>query len=258
MLPKETVDRLAELGRDAGPRIVTTPAEPAGVYFTVGPDGTLTRQVAGRGPLAAASLDFNTVCDYAIWTKTEEDLTEVWYSRRAVVAVLNDARRDRVSFALTPSKPFDMLARWEASPGIFKQAAIILMLRTLFADCHPDHPSLVDVFRKLNFKQGKEVAADLQRGKVSMSRDMLAQVTGDVDIPAEVRFRVPIFAEAGAKGITWSVRVAIEPDAEHENFHFHTLPGQTEAAFGAAEDVIRGHLEQRLKDSGIPVYYGSP
>lgn len=265
MLPRETVEAIARLAVNAAPRTVQCQAEPPDVYYTVGPDGTLTRQVAGRGALVAASLDFNTVCDYAILAKADaaqgEDFInpEVWYSRNAVVAVLDkDVRRDRVTFALTPSPQFDMLARWEKSPGIFKQAAIILLLRTLFVGSLPDHPGLVDVFRKLNCKQGKEVAADLQRGKVSMSRDMLAQVTGDVDIPAEVRFRVPIFAEAGAKGIEWSVRVAIEPDAEHENFHFYTLPGQTESAYGAAEDMIRGHLENRLKEGGIPVYYGSP
>lgn len=248
----KALEYLVGIGAEKGKgQTFQTPAEPKHVYYLNGPDGT-DRIEADPPPNDHTAADLETVVALAADGETDKS---IWYSRSGVVA--RNGPRDRATFRLTPSPQLAKLLEWERTPGILKQTALILSLRTLFADCYPDHPTLLESVRRIDVKKGQEAAAEVRQGKVSMSRSMLAEMTGLDKIPETVTFKVPVFAEQAFVSYK-PVRVALDADPQAESFTLIPVPGDVEKAYSGAEDELQTRLAALIGDEKIKLYHGSP
>lgn len=250
-----TVKELADLGQRAGPRVVTADREPPQVYYTTAPDGTLTRQEAAPPPDNHRAGDPAAVCDVAK-DAAKTHAAEVWFSRAGVVAVYADF--GRAAFTLSPSPQMARLAEWDhRGRGIVKQAELILLLRTMFAGCTPSHPNLLESVRRVDTKKANDASSEVRQGKVSLSKSIVAEMSGIDKLPEEITFEVPVFAQAAVK-LRGSVRVAVDPDPQNEQFVLVVLPGDIERATQAAEVALGKQVAELLEGSEVPSYYGVP
>lgn len=253
-------------------RIVTCDREPRHVYYVVDSDGEMVRKLALPEPAQriAGSLE-TVVAQIRDWIGADADtaLSEVWYSRAGVVGLrdsianTSDALRDRITLPLKPSPQLAQLIAWDAAKRVtIGQAELILLLRTTFADCTGHHPKLLDSVRKLRVTKAAEVNSQMQQGKVSLGRSMVAEMSGIELIPEEITLQVPVFDSAPLSAAIAGVRVAIDPNPEKEVFTLVVLPGDIEAAFARGEVAIGDKLRELLVgESGgalVSVYYGQP
>lgn len=252
-----------EYGEKSGKGTTFHPdAEPKHVYYLNTPDGP-KRMEAGRLPHDHKAHDSETIVakakERAVVSAETEDtfMPEIWYHRTGVTGVIG--MRDRVTLSLSPSPQLKQLVKWEESGrGIVKQAEFILLLRTLFVDCYPDHPTLLEAVRKIDVKKGNDVSAEIRQGKVSMSKSMVAEITGLDKIPETVIFRIPVFAEDAAR-VERPVRVALDPDPQNEQFVLIPIPGDIERAFAAGEEWLANDLTRLIgADGGVPLFHGKP
>lgn len=253
------IGEISELTKRAliGGRIVKAPAEPPHVYYTAddGPDGiTLTKQTATPPAERSIATDISTLVD---WAKEAKAGSEVWYSRRGIVGSPSPERPDagRCSLPLAPSPQLAFLIGVDKTPASLTQTQLIRTLRTtLFGTFGGD--LLVSV-RKINLKKGKEVNVEQQRGKVSMNRSDIAEMTGISDIPEVVAFEVPVFSSAniGARAV---VKCDLDLNADTENFTLTVLPGEIEAAFVKGEAWLSKEILDCIGKDKVTVYYGEP
>lgn len=265
LLPVESLKFLDEKSRAAAPRIVTCDREPPHVYYVADCNGNLTRQIACAPPDRHAAGDIDTLVRVALADYRPEDAETspntpvIWYTRDGVIAVLDPDDSDfpaRCTLALSPSPQMKTLAFWDGQgKASLKQAEFILLLRTLFAGCAP--ATLLPAVRKLQTKRGAEVNAAIEQGKVSMSRAIVAEMTGASAIPERITLEVPAFAQA-AVAVAVRVTVELDPSPEDETFTLVVHPGAIENAMRGAEEVLEKRIRAALKDSPIPVYHGKP
>ena len=259
MLPADTLKLIQDTAAKAANNpIVTCDREPAHVYYTRDPDGGLTRAVADQPPANTRVCDLATLAHIAA-VSGEAEILDAWYTRKAVVLV---ADRDRHTLAFEPSPQFAALIQWSANTaGVsFTQADLIRLLRTTLADCYPSDPQFLANVRKLATSRAAKVNSEIQKGKVSLGKDIVAEMSGVDLIPDEVKFRVPVFA-AAALWVTADVRVCVEPDPEKERFTLTVIPGQVEHAWAKGEEWVAAKLRGELAEAGataVPVYFGSP
>lgn len=263
---------LAEKIEGAKPelRIVDPDTEPNGWYYVVRPDGEMVLTQAKPAPKNHAAADLETVVAQAVAGLTGPGAPhpEIWYGREAVVSLVVgsgiDGGANRAAFALTPSPQLATLAEWDRAKRFeIDQRALILLLRTLFADCLGECPDLIDAVRNVRTQRAADVNKQVQHGKVSLGKTELAEMTGLKALPEAVTLVVPVWAQAAAP---WRapVRVAIDPDPEREVFKLVVLPGQIEAAQSLAEQRMAMRLAELIGEHGtaaadaIPVYHGKP
>lgn len=244
--------KLAQLDK----RIVKAPAEPPHVYFTVEDtaDGIkLVKQTATPPAERSVATDISTLVD---WTKATPN-SEVWYSRNRIIGSPSPERPDvgRCLLPLAPSPQLAFLIGVDKSPTPLTQTQLIRTLRTtLFGTFGGD---LLANVRKINLKKGKEVAVEQQRGKVSLNRSDIAEMTGINEIPEVVAFDVPVFGNANilARAV---VKCDLDLNAETENFTLTVLPGEIEAAFAKGEEWLRREIAECVGKDKVTVYYGEP
>lgn len=242
-------------------RVVSLPGEPAGVYGLVDADGNIERTQALLPPDDHAADDLATLADVAkSWGKTHG--VSVWYDRNSVVAVASDGSDDgpphTCTLGLEVSAQLAKLAEWRAAGRQFvTQKEFVLLLRTLFHGCWNAHPTLLDTVRKLRVQSASDGASEVQRGKVSLGKSMVAEMSGVGDIPERVTFEVPVFAGAAVRA-TAEVRMVIDPDPEAGQLLVVVLPDEIDRAFAAGEEKAQTMLDGLLADTGIPVYHGRP
>lgn len=245
--------KLAQLNQ----RIVKPPAEPPHIYL-VAEDGergiTFRKETATPPAERSVATDISTLVD---WTKETKAGSEVWYSRNGVIGSPSPERPDagRCSLALSPSPQLAYLIGVEKQPAKLTQTGIIRILRTtLYGTFGGD---LLANVRKINLKKGKDVTIEQQRGKVSLERKDIAEMTGINDIPDVVAFDVPVFSSANVKARA-VVKCDLDLDAETENFTLTVLPGEIEAAFAKGEDWLQREIAECVGKDKVTVYYGEP
>lgn len=245
--------KLAQLNQ----RIVRPPAEPPHVYL-VAEDGergiTFRKETATPPAERSIATDISTLVE---WAKEAKAGSEVWYSRKGIIGSPSPERPDagRCSLPLTPSPQFAFLIGVEKQPAKLTQTEIIRHLRTtLFGSIGGD---LLASVRKINLKKGKEVTVEQNRGKVSLNRSDIAEMTGLTDIPELVAFDVPVFANANitARAV---VKCDLDINAETEQFILTVLPGEIEAAFAKAETWLYNAIAECVGKDKVIVYYGEP
>jgi len=176
----------------------------------------------------------------------------VWYSHGKVVLILDDEdRRDHVMFPLAYSEQMMALLKIvESAPPPMSQRDLLLFLR-LGLDV-PD--ATVNLFRSLNWTDGKQLASNLGSGRESLGMQIQAECNGTDGLPGEVTVQIPVYREFGERE-PWSVRLLIEIDVNTKTFLVCPGPGDLDAAIQAAQQSIGERLSRNLT---CPVYYGAP
>ncbi len=256
------IQELREMAGDAdiAKRIVAAPAEPKHVYYVAedGPDGIkLTAKTASRPAYRERASSIETLVEWLKEQKTKKP--EVWYSRRAVIGGEGAAspQADICTFALTSSPQLSYLigVAGEAGGKSFGQASLIRILRTtLFGTFGGD---LLNSVRKVNLQKSKDVTAQQNRGKVSLERKDIAEMSGAADIPEVVAFDVPIFSAANIP-CRAVIQCDLDLNADTEQFVLTVLPGEIEKAFSKGEAWLLQEILEQVGKDAIAVYYGEP
>jgi hypothetical protein len=258
MLPKDSLEFLAsKFGPPPSQRIIPAPAEPKNRYYVQGADEELTLVTAEAPPVDHIAGSIETLVE---WTTKLGEPATIWFSRLGVKASHEPGNpaADRCRFDLSPSPQLAYLigVAGESGGRNYDQSALIRVLRTtLFGSTTDD---LLSNVRKVNLQKGKTVVAEQQKGKVSMNRSDIAEMSGANAIPDVVQFDVPIFS-AGSLPARAVIRCDLDLNAENERFTLTVLPGEIEKAWTTGETWLETTLGALLGDkSPIPLYLGTP
>lgn len=241
--------------------IFTVPTEPPGTYFVRNEAGEIERFDA-TPQFAARAGNVPTAVK---WAEDEAVVhgkhVEIWYDRTEVQAIAFGQPDHTCTFALARSEPLAELARWAALPKGFEvdHQSLFRLFRTTMYDAMSQHPDILDIIKKVDIKKAQDVAGEVARKGVSMSRSMLAEATGADKLPPILTFEVPVFATPTVP-VKARVRVSFDLDAQSERFRLTVLPGEIENAEVEGEAAIyRQILVAMPKQDGaaaISVYYG--
>lgn len=237
-------------------RIVTAPQEPPHVYYVVNNDGEMDRTIAAEPLANDKASDLDTIVRVV---KEANNPLEIWYSRASVIGLDGVGHYNRVTMPLKESPQLAQLIAWDARQRVnVGQRELVMLLRTTFAGCLPSHPTFLENVRKLRTSKAAEVNSEIGKGKVSLGRSVIAEMSGVELIPEEITIRVPVFAAASLLAFA-DVRVCVDPNPEEEQFTLVVIPGQIEQAWRAGEVYIQAKLAALLgNESEIPLYHGTP
>jgi hypothetical protein len=93
--------------------------------------------------------------------------------------------------------------------------------------------------------------------KVSVGRQLEAEVNGTDVLPEYVELDVPVFADT----LAWAriiVKCALEADASTESFQLIPLAGEIGNGLTRTEWAIGTMLKEQVKENGVFVYHGMP
>ena len=111
-------------------------------------------------------------------------------------------------------------------------------------------------FRRLDWKYGTSGTTDIQRGRESLSKDILAEVNGVAELPETLRIRVAVYDVAGERE-PLEVVCFVEPDPRNQTLTLVPCPGEVQRAVDVAQASIRERINAAVGDK-IRVYYGTP
>lgn len=254
---KEFVEALSRLSVDAARPQVSDVAREKDVLVK-NPDGTV-RIVEGKPPYRShKAKDLGTIAAFA----SRFSGSAIWYSRNEVVLLIDDAdRRERVSISMDWSDQIKWLMDMEKSKRLVDQRKILQDLRTVLTPAaFQAAPKFIDLFKQIKFSAGSTTNADMQRGKASVGKEVMARVSFLAELPEMVTVSVPMFHNTFANKC-YDVSCAVEIWEAEEKFQMFPLPGQVEKAFAAAEGDIAdsiGMLVDQDADDGVKIYYGAP
>lgn len=179
----------------------------------------------------------------------------VWYSRMGITAVLGVDRRDFLDISLCLTPQILSLQTMESCKRRYKHRDILALLRHDFHGCTRDTLA-EDAIRSLKFSYTKAGSSETVRGKESLGRDIVAELSGAKGIPEFVFLDVPVFVEMRAAPKR-TVKCVLDIFPETEDFAFTPLPGEVEDAIYQAERQIGIDLEGLLKEKeSVGIYYG--
>lgn len=242
-----------ELVSAAGPQF--KPIDPTKDHASLSAEGTLVVFPAEPSHRNHNAYDLDTVVAFA---KANHEKASIWYSRKAVVCLLDDGdRRHRATMTLAMSPQVNQLVKLEGNP-LHKQRELILMLRTVFKNCLGPAGNIIDLLRKVTFSHSKEGGSEVQRGKSSIGASLRAELSGAGVLPEYVTLDVPIFEAGSLALVTSRVECVLDPEEQTESFRLQPLPGQIEAAVTAGEEKLRVLIETKLEGVDVATYYGEP
>lgn len=234
--------------------------DPTKVHLVRLPDGT-TKEIGGK-PIwrRHKASDLDTIVRFAMrFDELTDVFPAVWYNRAAVVCLIDDEdRRERVQFDLAFSPQLVRLQELEKQP-LLDNRAIVFLLRTVFKNCLGRVPNLVELLRTVKWEGSSDGVADIQRGKSSVGTSArIAMESAKGTIPEYVVLTVPIFSAGSLAYVIEDVECVVEPIEESKSFKFFPVPGALELAIAKAESAVRITILEGLKESEVPVYYGTP
>jgi hypothetical protein len=261
----EAIEKLCSLHKlGVGPVFFKPEDEGAHGHYLRQPDGSYEWNPSLPVARDHKALSLQPVADLAK-AAAEGELPEgepclipvIWYSREAVVCLLDDSdRRDRVTLALAPSPQLAALIELEAKRQPVAQADLLFLLRTTFKGCCDT--SLVPALRSVQWKVAQDSASNIDRSKRSVGKSIEQEVLGLGSVPETTTLAVPVFAAANLDALA-HVECVVEPVLDKERFLFYPLPGQVESAWTAGEAWLLARLMALLgEDSPVSVHYGRP
>jgi hypothetical protein len=177
----------------------------------------------------------------------------IWYSAAGVVLIIDDAdRRDRVIFRLSFSPQFALLQTFEHEMRPMDQRTFIRTLRFALGLAQP----LVNPFRRLDWSQTVQAVGEILATRDRLGRQVEAAVTGAIDLPEEMTVPVPVYEQAGQRGV-WPIQCVVETDCAAQRLALIPLPGEIEATIDRTQAEIGKQLEAAL-GGACPIYYGQP
>ncbi len=240
-----------------GPVTIQVPGGPGHQYLMRQPDGSYTVQYADEFPESHDAFDIDSLIRKATDFQLGGDSGkgDVWYSRRMTAS---HHGRDCVVLALGTSPQLNLLLDWEKQgKAQLDQEAFVYLLRTTLAGTYLTRTDLLDMVSKIDIRKGQNVAAEMAKGKVSVTRAMMAEAVGADKLPDTVAFTVPIWSQASMQSFVQGVVCALDLNAQTEKFVLSPLPGSIEKAIGAAEVALGLALRKSAgEDTRLSFYYG--
>lgn len=263
MIPATFVNDIAGLKSAAeyGKRIITAPEEPGGVYYVAEGEGStlkLRRETAVPPPIRDNASDLASL---VAWLAAFDEPGEIWYSRDHVVASPKRAGQPAspsCSLALSPSPQLAYLADigGRAAGEKYTQKQFIRTLRTTLFGTHGG--DLLAAVRNVSLQKAKDVVSQQVKGRVSLERKDIAEMSGASAIPDVITFDVPIFSAASVPARA-SVQCDLDLDADSETFVLTVLPGEIERAFAKGEAWLQNAILDLLGTDRVPsIYLGAP
>lgn len=187
---------------------------------------------------------------------------EIWINKTSVEGILEPSSSYRtedvrVSVGFTFSKPFQLLSSWDSTNGLMlSQAELILWLRTTFHCCFNSHPNMLSLLRKIDTRKAQEASGVVERSNVSISKKIIAEVSGLDQLPETLVLDVPVLVERPFRA---NVHCAFEFDPSSERFKIVPYPGEINNAIQQSVTHIHGELLERMEQSGLkaPIYHGT-
>lgn len=247
-LEPQTLEQIRQLAVNAAmPKIIPIPGDERTVIIATD-GGVEYRDI----PPPVIAHTVGTLEDLIAFAKAgTPDKSSIWHDEDGVVLLLDESdRRDFVKLPFEYSKEFALMVQLEATDSFMTQAAFVRMLRIkLRVD-----PSIVNVFRTIDFKRLDGSKGDIQHGKESLGRSVEAAVQGTVAIPEELVIGLPLYETLGERQ-NYSVRCAVEVDAQQGTFKLTPFAGETAHVL----QEHQGNIHRRLLEHfDVNVYYGSP
>lgn len=250
---KEFVEAISQLAVDgAGPQIKDhDPYEPSA---TIDSHGNTVIDPGLPRPRKHVALDLGTIAEFA----KRFDSAAIWYSRKAVVALIDDNdRKDTVRLEMTYSEELLKLMDLQKFKPWFDQRAILTFLRTVFTPAAlPMHTTLINDLRVVKFDATQTGNSEVIRGKSSVGKTAMAKVEGWDQLPEVVTLAVPVLGNAFIRQRI-EIDCALEVNEQEQRFQLFPLPGEVEMAIAQAETLLRGMLTDLVPES-TAVYYGEP
>lgn len=166
---------------------------------------------------------------------------------------------DHVVYKLEQAAQLELLRKWDASGNgvALSQPELVLILRTTLYGCYGSYPKLLTSARRVDVRKAQEATGVVEKSKASISKSLLAEVSGMDDVPDIVEFEIPIHQE---RPFRTKVKVAFEFDPQTERFKLVPLPGELTKALIEARNNIGKEIEeeQQAQGTAFPVYYGRP
>lgn len=253
MLNEKFVEEIAKLTR-AG--TATTQIDQ---YTTLGRNGDGEFVKSERGPVPRATVAFtieSLVANVAFDVEFESTARpEIYYSRRGIRGFYDYDRRESITMALTPSKPFAQLEAWDNKPEVLKQIDLFNLLKTTFRGCIDGE--LERIVRSIKWNIGNQGEAQVRQGAVSMSKAIIAEMSGAEDLNKieYVTFTVPVFKEL--PNIKAIVECHIRPLPDQQCFAVIPTGTGIEDAYQHAERCIGGFIREEIGDDKIAHYCGA-
>lgn len=251
MFNADVITKIDELARKANSqRVITVPGDPADVYHLQNAAGDYERRVAVK-PRQHKALDETAILDFAA-RFAHPSFTAIWYSREAVIAILDDyeeelldRNRESVTLTLRLSAQVKKLQELETKNEWLKQADVISLLRTAFHGCLQPAGEIIALLRQLKFTKNQSSNSDLQHGRRNVSSAIVAEVTGRDQIPEVFKVDVPIFENA-FPNFRDTVELIVDIDDLNERIKLLPAPGSIEAAIASAEQRIGTLLNEQI------------
>lgn len=245
----DAVLAVSELAKQADRKeVLTVPSEPSDVYFLLDADANYVRRVAEPPPEKHKPASLDAVADLAAKYGVG---SQVFFSRAAVTLVYKDAeRRSRATLPLALSPQLLKLAEWERSKAGMTQAALIAAFKQTFPD-NIEGVGVVEMIRRI--KITVSTAAEQTKTARSIGKAAEAQFGDNNEIPDNIRFKVPVFANGALSAIVAVVQCAFDMDPSSGAATFQIVPcaGQIEAAITLGEQTIGARLGELLAARGV-------
>ena len=182
----------------------------------------------------------------------------VWHNPAAIVAILDDTdRRDRITFLLSPSRPFVKLAELERTGPLLQVAELVRMLRFLFGVS----PDVLGRFRRLDWDKTDRQTDRAEHGRESLGRDITARVEGVEEIPEELTVSVPLYDNAGERD-PYEIRLGVDLDPVNRGVRLVPMPGELQRVSDTHQATIAYRLAAlSLADNKVgdfAVFFGAP
>jgi len=249
--PKETLELIQDTARKAASPQVVADIDPRMVHLAI--DGTL-HAINVPSPVREHRVySLDDLVNYA----SNCPNGSIWHSRSGVCLLIEDYdRRDRVTFALHASEQYDSIVAAADKP--LNQADLVKLLRLKL-----DLPDLAAQFRRLDWAKSDGGRAEIQHGKESLGREILAEIQGVDQLPEEFRVEIPLYQEQGERDQVYLIRIAIDIDTVNRLFLLAPFPGELESAADHHQADIDRRLREGLGEGlggpdGIEIYYGDP
>lgn len=254
----DAIKEIERLSQAANPvKFVRPDGFPKHVIMQIGPGETVTLIEIDAEPIDRWLTDPVEMVAFADAEATA-DKSAFFCDRSQIVLVIDKVKnRDKARCHLSLTRPYDVLASMAPpnQPKLLTQAEFIRLLRIDMRGCLPSDSTFLSLVRALKFENGAIVTTSQKHGRESIGKTVLQSVTGDTELPEEIRLSVPVFDQLPS-GVRSNIDCAIEVLPSDGKFRLTPYPGEMVNAMNHALDSIDSILEST--DNSIPVYRGIP
>lgn len=178
----------------------------------------------------------------------------VWHSENEVVLVLDDReyRENLVTMPLPKHPKF--LALKDGTNKKFEQRDLIQFLRlNLKEEITNAFPDFIARLRAIKIKKDESGESNIQHGRESMGREVMAEVAGISELPEDITLQVPVWLH---HEFVVSIECAFDVNVQDQSFQFRPKPGVIERAMCSAQEWLHTRLGEECGPAVI--LFGKP